>query len=152
MVLQTVAGNTVAEDADDLQAWLRGLAGCPQVTHTMLTACDNPTHDESDKQTWFYVEGDPRHGVARRRCLACAVVKPMLDSDEHWTFPPMWMCGSCGQSIAQIGIGAHAEPTADGPRVTWIVAGLRCVQCGSVDGLTDMLVPHLSLGDVARRI
>ncbi|MDQ1680950.1 MAG: hypothetical protein QOI42_1809 [Frankiaceae bacterium] len=55
MVLQTVAGNTVAEDADDLQAWLRGLAGCPHVTHTMLTSCDNPTHDESDKQRWFYV-------------------------------------------------------------------------------------------------
>ena len=152
MVLQTVAGTTIGEDADDLQAWIRVLAGCPHVTHTMLTRCDNPTHGEDERPAWFYVEGDARNGVARRRCLACAVVKPMLDSNDHWTFPPMWMCRGCGQSIAEIGIGAHAETTGDGPRVTWLVVGLRCVGCGTVDGLTDMLVPHLTLGEVARQI
>lgn len=151
MVLHTVAGNTVGEDADDLQVWLRSLGGCPHVTHTLLTRCDNPAHGD-DRPSWFYVEGDPVAGVARRRCLSCATVKPLLDSEAHWTYPPMWMCTACGQSIAEIAVGAHAEPAGDGPRVTWVVVGLRCVGCGIVDGLTDILVPHLTLAEVARQV
>ena len=45
MVLQTVAGHRIGEDAEDLKAWMSGLSGCPAVTHTLQTACgsDNST-------------------------------------------------------------------------------------------------------------
>jgi hypothetical protein len=97
MVLQTVAGHRIGEDAEDLKAWMSGLSGCPAVTHTLQTACSSDKHGETPA-TWFYVEGDPHNGIARRRCLSCGEVSHLLDSAEHWNYPAMWCCKGCQQA------------------------------------------------------
>lgn len=152
MVLQTVQGHRRGEDVDDLKAWLSELHGCPTVSHTLAAACTNEVHG-ADPATWFYVEGDPTSAVARRRCLACSTVVPLLDSEEHWSYPPMWACLSCQQSIAEVAFGVHTEPASGaGLRVTWLAMGVRCVGCGRFDGITDLHVPHLSLAEVAAQV
>src|SRR5919197_996270 len=127
MALQTVGGHRVGEDVDDLKAWLRELRGCPAITHTLAATCTNPLHGE-EPVMWFYVEGDAQRGIARRRCVSCASVRPVLDSEEHWTFPPMWSCGGCANSLAEVAFGVHAEPAEGGPRVTWLAVAVRCVE------------------------
>ena len=114
MVLQTVAGHRVGEDAEDLKAWMSGLEGCPAVTHTLQTACSSDKHGDTPA-TWFYVEGDPHNGIARRRCLSCGEVAHLLDSADHWNYPAMWCCKGCQQSIAEVAIGVHAEPGDGAP-------------------------------------
>ena len=152
MVLQTVAGHRIGEDAEDLKAWMSGLSGCPAVTHTLQTACGSDKHGDSPA-TWFYVEGDPHNGIARRRCLSCGEVAHLLDSADHWNYPAMWCCKGCQQSIAEVAIGVHAELATDGqPRVSWLAVGVRCVECGRFDGVTDMLVDSLTLDDVANGV
>ncbi len=148
MALQKIAGYRIGEDSDDLQKWLQSFGGCPEVNLTVLASCDNPAHD-GDPPTWFFVEGDAANGVARRRCLACGQVRHLLDSEEHWTHPPMTSCGSCGQSMFELGIGLHVE---GGGVVTWLVAGLRCVGCGCLEGLTDITVPDRPLDEVRAQI
>ncbi len=133
MTVHKVAGKKVGEDSTDLREWLEGLEGCPPITTTHLATCDNPVHGE-DAPTWFYVEGDPREGVARRRCLACGGVKHVLDSEERWNHPPMLSCSTCGQSMFELGAGFNV----DGGGVTWLALGVRCVGCGTLDGVTDM--------------
>lgn len=135
MVVQSVAGKKVGEDVDDLQAWLRGLEGCPRIAATAVASCANPAHDEP--ATWFFVEGDARKALARRRCLACGVSASTLDSEQRWTHPPMWSCSTCAQSIVELAAGFHLE---DDDRVTWVALGVRCVACGQLDGLTDFVV------------
>jgi hypothetical protein len=135
MVVHTVSGRKVGEDLDDLQAWVRALEGCPQVTTTATAACVNPMHDEP--ATWFYVEADARNALARRRCLACGVAVSTLDSEQRWSHPPMWSCGTCGQSIVELVAGLHIE---DDDRVTWVAMAVRCVGCGGMSGLTDFVV------------
>jgi hypothetical protein len=151
MALQTVAGHRVGEDVDDLKAWLRELPDCPGITHTLAATCFEPAHAD-EPSMWFYVEGDPRSGVARRRCVRCATVRSVLDSEEHWTFPPMWSCSHCRNSLCEVAFGVHTEPGPDGPRVTWLVVVVRCVECGRFDGVTDLRVPGLSLDEVARAV
>ncbi|MDQ1688007.1 MAG: hypothetical protein QOK42_982 [Frankiaceae bacterium] len=135
MVVQQVAGKKTGEDVDDLQRWLRGLEGCPRITSTAVAACANPAHDEP--ATWFYVEGDARGALARRRCLACGVAVSTFDSEQRWSHPPMWACDSCGQSIVELAAGLHSE---DDDRVTWVALAVRCVGCGRLAGLTDFVV------------
>lgn len=132
MVLRVVAGARIGEDADDLLAYLAALEGGPAVTRTALVGCTA----HGDEPGWSYLEADPQAGVARRRCLACGASTPLLDSDEHWTHPPMWACRGCGQSIAELAVGV-AE--TDG-LATWVAVGARCVGCGRVDGVTDLVV------------
>lgn len=134
--MHKVAGSELGEDSDDLRNWLGGLAGCPEVNVTVLATCRNPVHD-GDSMTWFYVEADARHAVARRRCLACGDVHHVLDSEEHWNHPPMHSCTTCGQSMFEVGYGLHVE---GGSTVTWLAVGVRCVGCGMLDGVTDMNV------------
>jgi hypothetical protein len=145
MSLRHVHGRTVTEGVSDVTAWLRGLTGCPPITDTTVVGCSN--HGD-EPATWFYVEADAAAGVGRVRCLACGRVQHLLDSEQHWTFPPTWSCENCEQSIAEVAVGGHAaHGSADHP--DWIAVAVRCVECGTVEGLTDAVVPPgSSLGDV----
>ncbi|HUR51966.1 MAG TPA: hypothetical protein VMZ11_07575 [Mycobacteriales bacterium] len=146
MVLRTVQGVQTGEDVEDLRAFLSSLPGAPEVHETVVLGCDR---HEDERPTWTYVEADAEAGVARRRCLQCARTAPMLDSEERWTHPPMWSCGTCSQSIAEVAVGLSVE---DGEHVTWAVVGARCVECGRVDGLTDMVLARLPLTEVLARL
>jgi hypothetical protein len=151
MALQTVAGHRVGEDADDLKAWLRELSDCPPITHTLAATCHDPAHG-GEPSMWFYVEGDAGTGIARRRCVGCATVRTVLDSEQRWTFPPMWACDNCQNSLCEVAFGVHAEPADDGPLVTWLAVVVRCVECGRFDGVTDLVVPRLSLAEVGHQV
>lgn len=142
MVLRTVAGVQTSEDVEDLRVFLTRLPGSPEVHETVVLGCAN--HGD-ERPTWTYVEADPRAGVARRRCLQCAQSVALLDSSERWTHPPMWNCGGCHQSIAEVAVGLSVP---DGEHVEWLVAGARCVECGRVDGLTDLVLPGSLLTEV----
>ncbi len=146
MVLRTAQGVTTAEDVEDLRAFLTGLDGAPAVHETVVLACGN--HPD-ERPTWAYVEADPTAGVARRRCLQCAQTFHLLDSEARWTHPPMWNCGTCHQSIAEVAAGLSVE---DGMHVTWVVLGARCVECGRVEGLTDFVLPSTPLAEVLDRL
>ena len=79
----------------------------------------------------------------------------MLDSERLWSYPPMWACRSCGNSICEVAFGVHAEGSAHDsgrPLVSWLAVGVRCVACGRLDGITDVVVPDLPLDEVGRRI
>jgi hypothetical protein len=141
----TVAGNELGEDSDDLRHWLAGLTGCPEVNMTLLAHCTNPVHDGDETMTWFYVEADAANAVARRRCLACGEVHHLLDSEASWTHPPMHACGTCGQSMFELGYGLHV---VDGTTVAWLAVAVRCVGCGRLDGVTDFTLPGLPLAEV----
>lgn len=142
MVLRAVAGVLTGEDVEDLRAFLTGLNGAPEVHETVVLGCEN--HGD-EQPTWTYVEADAAHGVARRRCLQCAGTVHTLDSAARWTHPPMWSCGSCHQSIAEVVAGLSVP---DGEHVQWVVLGARCVECGRVDGLTDLVLPGTPLTEV----
>jgi len=146
MVLRVVAGVRTGEDVEDLRQFLQHLDGGPKVHETIVLGCGN--HGD-DRPTWTYVEADPANGVARRRCLQCAKTVAILDSDGRWTYPPMWACGSCGQSIAEMVAGLSMP---DGDHVDWLVLGVRCVDCGRIDGLTDFVVDTLPLDEVVTAI
>ncbi len=98
-----------------------------------------------DRPTWCYVEADAASGIARRRCLACGSSVCLLDSAERWTHPPMFACRGCGHSIAEICVGLHMP---DGERVRWLVVAARCVECGRLAGLTDMVVGDVPVDEV----
>lgn len=131
-----------AEDADDLRGWVAGLEGGPVVTDTLVLACG--MHGD-ERPTWHYVEADAAAGVARRRCLGCGFAVSVLDSGSRWTFPPMWSCDTCGHSIAEVAAGLSAP---DGEHVDWVVLAARCVECGQVEGLTDVVLAAAPLPDV----
>lgn len=134
MTLRQIQGRTIAEDVTDVGGWLRALQGCPPVTTTHRVACG----DHGDEPaTWFYVEADAAEGVARTRCLGCGRTQGLLDSERRWTFPPVWQCADCHQSIAEVVVGGHEA--AGG--VDWVAVAVRCVECGLVAGVADALVP-----------
>ncbi|MDQ6650183.1 MAG: hypothetical protein M3Z02_08715 [Actinomycetota bacterium] len=157
MALRTVAGVRTGEDSQDLCDWLKSLDDCPRVTRTLTAHCAGPAHD-GEALTWFYVEADARHGIARRRCLACGSVVALLDSAARWEHTPMWSCRSCAQSIAEMAVGVHVRSDGDlddgsaDERATWLAVGVRCVQCGRLDGVTDLFVPGLSLAEIAAAV
>lgn len=143
MVLRRVAGVRTGEDVEDLRAFLMDLPeSAPKVHETVVLACHN--HGD-ENPSWTYIEADPCVGVARRRCLQCAQSVSLLDSEVRWTHPPMWCCGNCGQSIAEVAVGLSLP---DGEHVEWLAVGVRCVECGRVDGLTDMVLAGRPLGEV----
>ena len=142
MVLRAGGRSSRAEDADDLRAWLTRLPGGPVVDETLVLTCGQ--HGD-DRPTWMYVEADKASGVARRRCLQCGFAVSALDSGSRWTFPAMWCCGSCGHSIAEVAAGLSVP---DGTHVRWVVLGARCVECGEVDGLTDLVLEDVPLASV----
>jgi hypothetical protein len=142
MVLKKVAGTRKGEDAEDLRAWLTELEGSPDVHETVVLAC---AQHGDERPTWAYVEGNAAEGIARRRCLACATAVHLLDSEARWSHPPMWACRGCGQSIVEVAAGLSAP---DGEHVEWVVIGVRCVECGRLAGLTDMVVAGRPLSEV----
>ena len=143
MTLRAASGRSTAENIDDLAEWLMALRGGPGVNRTVVAHCPQPSHGE-EPATWFYVEADAAEGVARLRCLGCGHAHPVLDSDEHWTYPPVWACHTCAQSIAEVVHGMHVENGAD---VIWLAVGVRCVNCGDLSGVTDMVVPPTPVDD-----
>ena len=146
MVMRTVGGAPVGEDVEDLRAWLRRLDGAPKVHEVVALHCG--AHGD-DAPTWAYVEADAAAGIARRRCLACAATTHLLSSEQHWTHPPMHACAGCGTSIVEL---AAALSLPDGERVEWVALGARCVECGRLSGLTDVLVDRLPLAEVLVRL
>ena len=146
-MMHKVSDHQVGEDSDDLRHWLEGLEGCPPITVTALARCQNPVHGD-EPPTWFYVEGDAEKAIARRRCLGCGHVRHLLDSEEHWSHPPMHSCGTCGQSMFEFAAGFHVV-AGD---VDWLAIGLRCVGCGSLEGLTDMGVDNVPVPDAVAGI
>lgn len=142
MVLRTVAGARTGEDATDLLSWLHELPGAPQLHEVAVLGCA----EHGDEQpTWAYVEADATTGVARRRCLACGHSVAMLDSEARWTHPPMFACQGCGHSITELAAGLHLP---DGEHVRWVVVAARCVECGRLAGLTDLVVDGIRATDV----
>ena len=139
MTLRSVAGQQTAETPEDLAHWVMSLTGCPPVTRAVLARCTRLVHGD-EPATWFYVEADAQEGLARLRCLACADMRPILDSAERWTFPSAWSCSNCRQSIAEIVFGVSES---DGV-ARWLAVTARCVGCGHIDGLTDMVVPDIA--------
>ncbi len=142
MTMRTVAGIRTGEDVEDLVAFLRSLAGAPEVHEVVVLACDR--HGD-DRPTWAYVEADASLGLARRRCLACAASVALLDSEQRWTHPPMHACAGCGTSIVEVAAGLNLP---DGEHVAWVAVGARCVECGRLSGLTDLVVPGTPLPEV----
>ena len=139
MTLRTVAGQIKTETSEDLAHWVMSLTGCPPITRTVLARCTRPAHGD-DPATWFYVEADAHEGVARLRCLACGDARPLLDSAERWTYPPAWSCHHCSQSLAEVVFGVAEENGL----ARWLVVTGRCVGCGHVSGMTDMVVPGIA--------
>jgi hypothetical protein len=142
MVLRTVAGARTGEDVEDLHDWLRTLDGAPEVHEVVTLHCS--AHGE-DAPTWAYVEADAATGLARRRCLPCGTAVHLLGCEPHWTHPPMWACGGCGQSIAELAVGLHLP---DGVHVEWVALAARCVDCGRLAGLTDVVIDRQPLSEV----
>jgi len=138
VVMRTVGNRHAAEDAEDLASWIRGLSNCPEITQTAHASCGHPSHGE-DPASWFYVEADADLGVARLRCLSGGHTTDLLDSADHWTYPGVWACNSCGQSIAEVVYGIHDESGT----ANWLVLAVRCVECGDVAGLTDFVLPDV---------
>ena len=103
VVMRTMGTRHTAEDVEDVAVWLRGLTGCPEVTQTAHASCSNASHGD-EPATWFYVEADAEAGVARLRCLSGGHPKDIADSGDRWTFPGVWSCVSCNQSIAEVGL------------------------------------------------
>ncbi len=145
--MRTVGNRHTAEDTEDLAIWVRGLTDCPPVTQTTFAMCSHPSHGD-EPATWFYVEADAAAGVARLRCLAGGHIIDLLDSAEHWTYPGVWSCHSCSQSIAEVVYGIHDEAGT----ARWLVVAVRCVECGDVDGVTDLLIGEMPLDELLARL
>jgi len=144
--VRTSVDHVIGESADDLRTWTRKLDGCPPVTHTILAACPNEAHG-AERPTWFFPAGDADEGIAQLRCVSCGTPTDILDSADHWTFPHVWTCLTCAQSMAEVVLGLHAEDPSEGydQVVTWLAITLRCTTCGRLDGLTDMHVANVPL-------
>lgn len=143
MTLRKVGRQALAETIEDLERWLRSLEGCPVINRTRRVRCTRSAHGD-EEATWFYIEADAANGVARMRCLACGDVRPVLDSQERWTFPSAWSCHNCNQAIAEVAFGIHNENS----RATWLAMAVRCVECGHLEGVTDLVVPDIDVDEL----
>jgi hypothetical protein len=61
----------------------------------------------------------------------------------------MWSCRGCGNSIVEMAAGLSMP---DGEHVEWVVVGVRCVECGRLAGITDMVVDAVPLNEVLSRL
>lgn len=142
MVMRTAGHRHTAETVLDLVQWVEALEGAPEIARTKQAMCHHESHGD-EPATWFYAEADSVEGVARLRCLAGGHVQHILDSEQRWTFPHMWSCVSCSQAIAEIVYGVHVENA----KATWVVLAARCVECGDVAGLTDIVITPTDLDE-----
>jgi hypothetical protein len=140
MVMRTVGTRERAESVEDLFGWLRGMTDCPPIGPTSVAQCFHPSHGD-EPATWFYVEADGEEGVARLRCVAGGHVHELLDSAERWTFPGAWACLACSQSIAEVVYGISER----GGKADWLAMAVRCVECGDVAGVCDLVLPSMDL-------
>jgi hypothetical protein len=147
VALRSVGPRLMAENVQDLAEWVTRLTGCPPITDTKVASCGHSNHGD-EPAVWFYVEGDAEAGVARLRCIAGGHVIDLLDSSEHWTFPHVWLCPACSQSIAEVVYGIH---TSDG-KARWLVLAVRCVGCGEVAGVTDMVAGDIPLDELLAQL
>jgi hypothetical protein len=122
---------------------VRALEGCPPITQTALAQCRHPSHGD-EPATWFFVEADAEAGVARLRCLSGGHVTDLLDSEEHWTFPTAWACVSCSQSIAEAVYGINDNTGI----ASWLAMVVRCVECGDVAGVTDVVLGKVPVDEL----
>jgi hypothetical protein len=143
VVMRTLGTRHTAEDTEDLATWVRTLPGCPAITQTSLARCNHAWHGD-EPATWFYVEADADAGVVRLRCLSGGHLRDLLDSGEHWTFPGVWSCVSCSQSIAEVVYGIHD----DAGSARWMAVAVRCVECGDVAGVADLVLGDIPLDDL----
>jgi hypothetical protein len=143
VALRSVGPRLISENIDDVVEWVKHLEGCPPITRTKVGLCQHPSHG-ADPANWFYVEADTTEGVARVRCIAGGHVNDLLDSAEHWTYPGVWACPGCGQSIAETVFGIHES----GGVGRWMVLAVRCVECGEVAGVTDMVVDSQPINEL----
>jgi hypothetical protein len=141
--MHTAGVRQKAETAEDLATWVRGLTDCPPINHTIIAICSDASHGD-EPASWFYVEADADAGVARLRCLSGGHVNGVLDSAEHWTFPHVWSCQGCGQSIAEVVYGIHEDASI----ARWLVVAVRCVECGDVYGVTDIVTGDVPLDEL----
>lgn len=147
MVVRSVGPRLISENIDDVVGWVKTLEGCPPVTRTKIALCRHDSHG-SDPANWFYVEADVKEGVARLRCLAGGHVNDLLDSAEHWTYPGVWVCPGCGQSIAEAVFGINE----DGGIAHWMALVARCVECGEVAGVADLVVDNMPINDLLAKL
>lgn len=147
MVVRSVGPRLISENIDDVVEWVKTLEGCPPVTRTKIALCRHDSHG-ADSANWFYVEADVNEGVARLRCLAGGHVNDLLDSAENWTYPGVWACPGCGQSIAEAVYGINEE----GGVAHWMALVLRCVECGEVAGVADLVVDNLPIDDLLAKL
>jgi hypothetical protein len=66
------------------------------------------------------------------------------DSGDHWTFPGVWSCVSCHQSIAEVVVGIHDETGT----AKWLAVAVRCVECGDVAGVSDIVLNDVPVDDL----
>jgi hypothetical protein len=128
------------DESEDMLGWLTALTGCPEITQARLLRCET-----EDREFCGFVQADARTGVARRRCVACATVTDLLDSGQRWSFPDTYECPGCNQSLVELAVGISTD---DERRASWLALAARCVGCGRIAGLTDRLVPGVSLEEV----
>lgn len=147
MTLRSVGPRLISESIEDVVEWVKHLEGCPPVTRTKIALCPNPSHG-SDPANWFYVEADVGEGVARLRCLAGGHITDLLDSAEHWTYPGVWACPGCGQSIAEAVFGIHES----GGSAQWMAIAVRCVECGEVAGVADMVLEDTPIDELLAKL
>jgi hypothetical protein len=143
VALRTMSGRTSAESVEDVTAWLQQLTGCPPINQTVVALCRASAHGD-EPGMWWLVEADAKEGVARVRCLACGATRPVLASEERWTYPMAWSCPDCRQSIAEVVFGVHAEEGV----ATWMAMAVRCVNCGDISGVADFVVPAVPTADL----
>jgi hypothetical protein len=128
------------DDSADLLPWLTALTDSPAITEARVLRCE-----QEDREFCGFVQADPRSGVARRRCVACAAVTDLLDSAERWSFPATYECPGCQQSLVELAVGISADHER---RTSWLAMAARCVGCGRIAGLTDRLVSGLAIEEV----
>ena len=128
------------DESADLLPWLTALTGCPVITQARLLRCER-----EDREFCGFVQADPRSGVARRRCVACAEVTDLLDSAERWSFPATYECPGCQQSLMELAVGLSAD---DDRQASWLALAARCVGCGRITGLTDRLISGVTIEEV----
>lgn len=141
MTVRTRADAPTGEDVEDLKAWLVSLPTPLPVQQTQQLVCGAPEHGEGEG-TWLFVEADAAAGVARCRCLACGSQRWIGDSEAHWTYPMMWSCPQCANSLAEVVAGLSLDSSG---RPGWLALGARCTVCGVLCGLTDMALPGSDL-------
>jgi hypothetical protein len=145
--LRSVGPRLISENIDDVIEYVQGLEGCPPITRTKVALCRDSSHG-TDPANWFYVEADTHEGVARLRCLAGGHVNDLLDSAEHWTYPGVWACPACGQSIAEVVFGINESGGAG----HWIVVAVRCVECGETAGVADMVINATPIDELLAKL